>query len=289
MTKITIIGNPGKHHNVKKIEISIRKYLEKFGLSPKRLYFIFVKNARQLGSIYRKSKKGMESLAWKEILRLAKVSFAQMGTLAYISKKNRKEGVPPIILARVKGKILDEKLSHEVGHMKEDEEGWDEIKGEALGLLARDSILFLEEGEGPVFFSQLCNVFFDVFANEMMCQYGLNDCVFKINQESLKNWIKETPSRKERAENLPNLRLYQLYQIMLAAFWSSLPPSYSNRKEGEQKLEKMIIDYIRKISMEEEYRRIKLILSKLKIPPEKNNIYQCGAEIIELAREFLEK
>jgi len=281
--KIKIIGNPGKQP-VETLKVWLEESLKKFNLLYPEVWLIFIKNAKQIEKISQKYEKGVKNLSQAEKSLIAKAKFAYLRKAIYIPKYSREKGIPPIILiTRKEGEISEYDILDETAHIAEDEHGWNKIKSEAFEILLRDyQGLWITPGEFFSFFPWLNMQFFDFFSNEMMCQYGLITEVFRLREEKLNHWIKQYPLKKKIS------KIEYFGTIMAVVFRTTLPPSYS-QKEGEEKLEKIVIDHIRQMGMEELYREIKTIVSGLESPPKVANIYQCGAKIIELAQEFLEK
>lgn len=286
MTKIKIIGDPGKH-NVAAIEKWIKKYLDRFNLSFEEIYVAFIKNARHLLTVYRKFQQGFWGIDSEKALLVAKIHFTQLKETAYIYEKHRKANIPPIILVKRTGVAEENGILDEVTHIKEEKEGWCQIKEEALVLLLEDSerLLMFQGKEAIAFPLELRNMINDFFADEMMCRYDLNHMVLKESQKELKKWIEIYSSIKGKSTTS---RIYKFFLITAAIFQIILPPSYP-QKDDEKMLEETIINYIREMSMEKEYRQIKSAISRLENQPRVANIYKCGMEIIQLAQDFLAK
>jgi hypothetical protein len=186
LTEIKIIGDAGQF-DVKLMESQIKKYLRKFDLSPKEIYLVFIENAKQLRKVYQKFGNFKE---WspEELLLLAKIKISGLLT-AYLTKRGRKKGIPPIILIK-KGEIITEKhFLDEIAHMKEEEKGWLEVKEKALAQLANDylsSLIYMKEVYAMLF--AVSHNIVDFFSDEIKCQYGLTKEVFKKKWEDLKKW-----------------------------------------------------------------------------------------------------
>lgn len=291
MTKIRVIGNPGKH-DVEIMKVQLAEYLVKLGLSPEEIYLIFIADAKQLKKMFQDfTKIGIEDRGEQMLSVILEALSIQFQVTGYIPKKIRKEGVPPIIIIRKDSNIISKlSLLDEIAHMKEDENGWMEIVKKAVGLLSKDYGYgrFLEIQKTPLVLETTTRIE-DFFSGEMMCQYGLFSEIVEFKQELLNEWVEDSPPEaKLKHFQKSILKSWKFYRAMSATFSTSLPPAYPQKENGK-KLEEMIINYIRQMEMEVEYRKIKSIVSQLKSPPEVNNVYKCGADIIELAQGFLEK
>lgn len=281
MTKIKIIGDPGQH-NVKAMEVWLKKYLEKFNLSLEEIYLAFIGSEKQLGEVCQKFWKGAEGLSSKEFSALIELHFTRISTVAYLG------GVSPVILIK-EGKVIPEwHFLDEIAHLKEDKIGWLKIKREAIKQLGSDYRFLLISVEEQELFSLFEKHLMDFFSDEIKCQYGLFSQMLKSRQEDLNACIKEPCSKHLELLNMVSLNSLKFYDTMNVAFFTTLPPSYP-KKEDEEKLERVVIEYIRQMQTEPLYRKIKSVVAKLESPPKVANIYKCGAEIIELAQEFLEK
>jgi len=290
LTKIKIIGKPGQQD----VEI-LKKWLEdslrKFSLYPNRVYFIFIQNLQQFKQVLQRYEKPTPDLTPEEDSLLTELEFEKFHYTAYIREDHRKAKVPPIILIRKGAKISKYSLLDEVAHMAEDKHGWNKQKAKGFGLLKDRAVEFRERCKKlqmdtsplPSFFSWFRDQLFDFFSGEMMCQHNLNEEVFRDKEMGLNDLIGEA-----RIIFPLQTKFVDFGLTVGAAFWSTLPPSYP-KKENESKLEEIVIGFIRQISMESYYRKIKSVVSQLKSPPEATNIYKCGAQIIELAQEFLEE
>jgi len=279
LTSIKIIGDPGKH-DVEKIKRWLEDSLKKLNLSLKEIYIVFFGSLRQFQKISKEYLKGTENAT--------EVDFAQIETAAYLDDRFRKEGIPPIILIKKGVKISEETIQDEVAHIAEENKGWNRTILEGFGLVQQDNMGFATTAvisEIPLrlaFFFSLAHRFVDHFSSEMLCQHGLIREAFRAKLEMVNYWIKDClPKRGE-------LKIGDFDLATQAAFWTTLSPSYP-QKEDERKLEEMIIEYIHQMEMEPLYRKIKQAVAKLEGPPKVANIYKCGAEIIELAQDFLEK
>jgi len=290
LKKIKIIGDPGKQP-VDAIKKCLKESLKKLNLSLKDIYLVFIENPQQLKKIAQKYLKGNENIlleisSEKEGLSRTEIYFAQIGTAAYLDNRLRKEGIPPIILIKKDVEISEETILDEVVHIAEEGE-WNKIIVEALELIHRDNegfwaIPIFDVHLRLAFFVTLSHRFIDHFSSEMLCQHGLVEEAFGTKLKMVNYWIKDCLPKKGKLE------IFDFDLVTQAAFWSTLPPSYP-RKKDEEKLEKIAIDYIRQTRMEPLYRKIKLIVSKLESPPKVVNIYKIGAEIIELAQDYLSK
>jgi len=279
--KIKIIGDPGQH-NVGLIKMWLENSLKKLNVFPTEVYLAFIKNIQQIEMIYRRFTKTFENLSFLESSIVKEMVFVQLRSTAYIPKQQRRKGKPPIILIKQDSRISENDLLDEVAHIKEEENGWDKIKVDALTLFAEDYGVTLETPTWLCFSLRLKAEIFDFFSSELMCQYGLANELFFEKQRILNIWIREFFPYKGES------KIQDFNIIMIAAFHVTLPPSYP-RKEDERKLKEMIINYVHSMSMEPLYQKIKSIVSKLESPPKVANIYKCSAEIIKLAQDFLEK
>jgi hypothetical protein len=274
LTKFKIIGNTGQQP-VETFKTWLKEYLQRFHLYPEEVYLVFIEKSSQLEWVIQEYMKS-ERLSSEERLLIAERKFETFAELAYLLEPTRKEGTPPIILIKKDSQISKHCFLHEVAHIAEDKKRWNEIKLKAFKLIDWD----LSPPTGFLFW--LTSELSDFFCSEMICHYGLINEAIQEKEGRLNFWLKKHfPLYKES-------KIIDFGISMTAAFLTTLPPSYP-RKEDEEKLEKIVIDYIRQMSMEPLYRKIKSIVSKLESPPKVSNIYQCGAEIIELAQEFLSK
>lgn len=290
MTKIKIIGDPGQH-KIEEVKRWLEESLKKLNLSLEEIYLVFIENSQQLKKIAQRYLKGTEDIlleipSKKKKLFWTEIYFAQIETAAYLDDRLRKKGVPPIILIKKGVEISEETILDEVTHIAE-ESGWNKTILEALELTYQDNkgfweISIWEVHMGLAFFISLSHRFIDHFSSEMLCQHGLVEETYRTKLKMVNYWIKDClPKRGE-------LKIGDFDLATQVAFWTTLPPSYP-RREDEKKLEEMIIEYIRQMEMEPLYRKIKSTVAKLEGPPKVANIYNCGAEIIELAQDFLEK
>jgi hypothetical protein len=280
LTKIKIIGNPGKQ-NVDALKKWLEKSLKKFNLFPQEIYFIFIKDIQQLERIYRRFTNIFETLGSRESLLTKAIIFDQQCT-ALIPKNRRKKKNIPIILIKQNSKISESDLLDEVAHLKEEEINWQKTKIDALNLLIEDCGEIWDTPRWLSFFLRLKSEIFDFFSSELICQHRLVNEVLSEKRRILNIWLKEFfPYAQES-------RIDDFNIVMTAAFGTTLPPSYP-QKEDEEKLEKMVINHIYQIGMEPLYRKVKSIVAKLESPPNVVNIYKVGSEIIELAQEFLSK
>jgi len=292
LTKITIIGNPGRYR-IKVLKKWLEGALKNFEVSSKEILLVFWGNKQELKEVlskYRKRFKFFSQKAQENELQL----FIQMSRASYIPKSIRENGTLPIILIRKRGDILEDIFRHEAAHIKADENGWGKIGEEAYDLLWEPyykplSILW-GQSEGATFIYALNNAIQDFFVAEIECRHGMTSEAIKENKIKLNDLIRGIKKTIRQRENLidEKWKIVTLQLTMWAAFLTALPPSCS-RKENEKQLEKVVIDLLRQISTEAEYFKIKFLISKLKFPPKAVEIYKCGAEIIELAQEFLEK
>jgi DNA-binding transcriptional ArsR family regulator len=286
LTKIKIIGNPGKQ-NIEKLKRWLEDSLKKFNLFPEEIYLIFIGNVRQLEAVYQKHGKRFSSLTPEKRLLLRGIFIRELRTTAYLQEDIRNEKSPPIIMVKKNTRLSEDDILDEVSHMREDKDGWNKIKIEAFTLLLEDyKEIFgrLPEEEMP-FILWLRGLLHDFFSSEMMCQYDLISEALSGRKGSLNYWLKVLFPLKGKS------KITDLNIVMGAAFLTTLPPAYPPylRQKDEEKLEEIVINYIRRMSMESEYRKIKSIISKLESPPKVANIYKVGSEIIELAQEFLKK
>ncbi|MFQ6049649.1 MAG: hypothetical protein ACE5J0_01235 [Candidatus Paceibacterales bacterium] len=283
MTKLKIIGNHPGEHKLKLLKIWLRDSLRKFNLSYPVIYLAFIKNIQQLKRVFRRYIKEFEKLSSEEKSSLIEITFEtfQGSAAAYIGKEALKESTP-LILIKTPGEISEFQILDEIAHMREDEDGWHEIKVTAMELLFEDFGAVFGISAALLSLSiELKLHLFDFFSSEMMSKYKLNNEAFESNNIRLNYWIKNLfPQRGES-----KFKDFQL--ISKAVFWTTLPPSYPTRKEDEEKLEKIIINYLHEMSKESEYHKMKSIVLQLTSPPEVNNIYQCGVQIIQLAQDFL--
>lgn len=276
-TKIKIIGNPGQQP-IDILKTWLEESLKKFNLIYPEIYLIFVENTQQVKRVCQRYTKIFSSGDSSN----AEIIFGQLSATAYFHENIRKEGVPPIILVNKRGEVFEDDFLDEVAHMREEKNGWLKIEEEAFELVSSDYVIILDTLTWLCLFFWLRNQFHDFFSSETMCQYGLIDETLKEKQRKLNHWIKNIFSLEKKS------KIDDFNLVMAAALWITLPPSYT-QKEDEEKLEEIVINYIRQMAMEAEYRKIKSIIAQLESPPRVSNIYKCGSEIIELAQEFLEK
>jgi len=283
LTKIKILGNPGKH-NVEVVKKWLKEYLNKFNLSPEEIHLVFAKSLQEFIEISKQS-YGTPDLREEDTLGLwwEEKIFESIPGLSYFRKNARKEGLPPIILIKQDAKIPKEAILDEISHMVEDEIGWLKIKHGAYSLLKKNCVGI---SDNPLieldFFMFLTGEITDFFSGEIKCKYGLAKEVMEHKQMEIKHLAKHISVHEKRE------KIYDFLITMAIAFETTFPPRCPKR-ENERKLEEMTIDCIRQMLIEPLYRKIKSIISKLESPPKVANIYRCGAEIIELAQEFLEK
>lgn len=290
MTKIRIIGNPGQQ-GVEILKAWLEKFLRKFNLCPNEVHLVFIENIQQFDEVLQRYSKPISGLSPEENWLLTEMEFENLYCTGYLHENSRKETASPIILIKKDIEISEYALLDEVAHMSEDKHGWYKAKAKAFRLLNgkifefRDICKELQMDISllPSFFSWFRDQFFDFFSNEMMCQYNLIEELFRDREKRLNDLV-------EGARTILPFRpkIIDFGIAMSATFFSILPPSYP-QKEDEKKLEKKVINCIRQMSMEEEYRKIKSVVSQLESPPDANNIYKCAVEIIELAQEFLER
>jgi hypothetical protein len=276
LTKIKIIGDPGQS-NLETIKSWVEEYLKKFNLDC-QIYLAFIENIEQYKRIIYKYGK-LPNLFPKDLQSLIELGFNLIRSVGLLHEKMRKPGVPPIILIRKNSKVLKIHILDEIAHIKEDLEGWSKIKLEALNLLFQDFISPKNQALLHCFRIHII----DFFANEMKCRYGLNKEVFEDAKVKLNDLIENFFPLKGES------KIGDFTLVLAASFLTTLPPSYPSRRQDEEELEKMIIDYIQEMLMDSIYWKIKSILSKLNSTPGIANIYEIGSEIIELAQEFLEK
>jgi len=282
LTKIKIIGDPGQN-DIKRIKEWLKKSLKKFELSLEEIHLVFMEDLKQWGELYQKYIKGTENLSAKERLMRAKIYFSQVATTGYIHDYQRKKGVPPVILiGKDSCEISEESFLDETAHILQDKSGWNKLILEALDLIFQDYRVNSEDLIRLGFFILLSQRIADYFVTDILCQHGLFEETFRYQQKKMNHWIKDAFLEKE----VSKIEFFDT--IMAVAFWSTLPPSYP-KKEEEKKLEGIVIDYLRQMSMEPLYQKIKSIVSKLESPPNVVKIYKCGSKIIELAQEFMEK
>jgi len=283
LTKIKIIGDPGKQP-VETIKMWLEVALKKFNLLDQQVYLFFIENPEQLKEILQRYTRIIERFSLRGRKLGAKMFFEHvLQTIGYIDESDRQNGVPPIILIKKNAEIFEDDFLDEVAHVREDKNGWIKIELEAFELLFKDYKGIWDISTEWWLFRSLKDKIADFFSSQTISQYGLIKEVFKERERKLNYWVKEhLPKRKGI------LKGEDFDLGMTVAFWTTLPPSYP-QKEDEENLEKIVINHISQMGMEPKYRKIKAIVSQLESPPKVANIYKCGAEIIELALEFLEK
>jgi hypothetical protein len=274
LTKIKIIGDPGQS-DLETIKTWLEEYLKNFNLDC-QIYLAFIENIEQYKRIIYKYGK-LPNLFPKDLQSLIELGFNLIRSVGLLHEKMRKPGVPPIILIRKNSKVLKIHILDEIAHIKEDVEGWNEIKLEALNLLSQD----FRSPENQVLLRCFGTYIIDFFANEMKCRYGLNKEVFEDTKIKLSDWIENLFPLKGES------KICDFSLVLAAVFFTTLPPSYPSRKQAEEELERMVIYYIKEMSMDSIYWKVKSIVSKLNSTPRIANIYEIGSEIIELAQEFL--
>jgi len=280
LTKIKIIENPGRQP-VGTLKIWLGESLKKLNFFPKEIYFAFFENSQQLETLIQRY--GKRTLSAQEISLRAKMLSRYIQFTAYLSSEFRNDRIPPIIIVKKDSEISKEDILHEVAHLKEDEEGWIKIIEGTLELLYADwkgkwSFILHE-----IFFYRIGQEIHDFFAIEMMTRYQLFEEVFKEKKRRLNERLKFLKYLLNSQDKFDKFSWTTRIALL-----TTLPPSYP-QKEDEENLEKIVINHISQMGMEPKYRKIKAIVSQLESPPKVANIYKCGAEIIELALEFLEK
>ncbi len=280
MTKITIIGNPGKQP-IEILKAWIEKYLAMLNLQKSELWLMFVGNSREMDALLKKYTDAINFPSDKRQFS-AKIMFAELQSTCYFDKDQRQSKVPPLIAIKRSCVVSEMVLLDELAHLKEDEQGWLRIKREANKLLVQDHAQFFDNPEWAIFLLWLINIFNDFFSSEMMHQCNLIDELIKERKEKIDYSIRKYLSMKKFA------KIDRLTFSTALAFWTAFPINLSEKEEIKE-LERKIFACIQQISMETEYQKIQSVVSQLKIPPTLNNIYNCGAKIIELAQDFLEK
>ena len=284
MTKITIIGNPGKH-SVEKIKEWLVESFKKLGLSLEKIHLVFVGDSKQWEKLYQRYIKEVETLSTEERASRAILYFAQVTTTGYIHDYQRKEEAPPVILIRKdSNEISEESFLDETAHILHDKSGWNKLILEALGLIFQDYRVDWENLIQFGFFALLSHRIADYFITETLCQHGLFKETLKYQQKKINRWIKDEDNFLEK--RVSKIEFFD--HIMAAAFWSTLPSGYP-KKEDEKELEKIFIERICQMKMESIYRKIKQAVARLESPPKVANIYAVASEIIELAQDFLQK
>jgi len=280
LTKIKIIGNPGQEEKetaIKWLENSLKK-LEIF---EPEIYLAFVEDPQELVEVYKKYTKEFETLPPEKSSRWAEMIFGLFHPTAYLGDKNyRKEEVPPIIIVKKGEEISEYDFLDELAHLKEEKIGWYQIRVQAINLL-----LHVYSGTEDLTWLSLIlwlkPKVVNFFSNEILCQYGLTNEVLREREKTLKSWVESKRLFSNKLDNFTSL-------VVEPAFLTTLPPSYS-KKADEKKLEKIVINHIRQIGMEAEYRKIKSIILQLESKPSVINIFKTVGQIIELTQEFLKK
>jgi hypothetical protein len=200
--------------------------------------------------------------------------------VGYLSKATRKKRIPPIILLERNSIIPKEAIFHEIGHAREDEDGWLKIKTEAMKLLVKTLVFATQEepDDEILIYSIIRRLIEDFFVYEKMCQYGLFKEIIKLRENTLHEELFTF-----------DLKIPGPLSAIKVAFATTLPKNFPSKEEEEKKLEGIIISRLRCFSKELFYQKIKSVVSKLESPPKVENIYKVGSEIIKLAQEFLSK
>lgn len=283
LTEIKIIGNPGQQP-VEILKTWLEDALKKFEISLDEIWIAFFEKPKELKKYFEKWSKVYEELTleWRSVVLKARF---RKGKIIYLRERDRKGGIPPILLIRKGKEIFRENIFHEIAHVKEDQKSWSATVYKAIELSGRDTLRPLmdsrELSHFLTFFSILVDEIQEFFCNGMMCQYGLFKEILADKRRNLLLAVEGTSQKRDK--------FVDFTCIMMAAFRSVLPRGYPRKEETEEKLEGMVIDKVCHLLMKTEYQKIKEVVSKLEISPEINNVYSCCTEILKLAQEFLEK
>jgi len=280
LTKIKIIGDPGQEEKETAIKW-LKNSLKKLEIFEPEIYLAFVKDPQELVKIYKKYIKEFETLPPEKSSRWAEMIFGLFHPTAYLGDKNyRKEEVPPIIIVKKGEEISEYDFLDELAHLKEEKKGWYQIRVQAINLL-----LHVYSGTRDLTWLSLIlwlkPKILNFFSNEILCQYGLNNEVLRERKKTLKSWVENKRIFSDKLDEFASL-------VVEPAFLTTLPPSYP-KKTDEKKLEKILINHIRQIGMEAEYRKIKSIISQLESKPSVINIFKTVRQILELAQDYLSK